>query len=359
MPRTPRRRPLGRLRRPLLALAVAALTSTATPLAARADTVWYATGAGGSGLQADGTVLKVEGRELVWQTKNGDQRRQPMTSIVKVRADGETDLNAAEDAFEAGKFDVAAAAYNKAATGSKKDWVKDRAVGRLVQAAERAGQFPLSASAFLQLAARDPQAAAERKPAVPADKAQVAKAIPEVERAFNQKPTDVVRGFLGELYIANGEADKAAKMLSTAPGAAKNPVIILTQAKAALAGKNYAGAIDAVEQNRALFTDPNLQVEALHAVADALAALAGNDPAKKQDAAIAYMRVAAHFGSRGGPLVADALAKTGKLLEEVGQPTEAAAVYKQLAEDPRYKGTKAATDAQANFDRLSKQSAKS
>lgn len=335
--------------------AVLTLAVAATPSVA--DTVWY--GSTGSAIAAEGTILRVEAGQLVWQDKgSGSQARRPLASIVKVKVDGETDLNAAEDAFEQGKFDAAAAAYNKAATASKKDWARDRAVTRLVQAAEKAGQFSLSASAFVQLAARDPAAAADKRPAVPADKAQVAKAIPDVERAFGQKPTDVVRAFLGELYIANGEAEKAAKILATAPGAAKNPVLVLTQAKAALAAKNYAAAIDAVEQNRPLFTDPALQVEALHAVADAKAALAGADPAKKQDAAIAYMRVAAHFGTRASPLVADALGKTGKLLEEVNQPAEAAAVYKQLAEDPKYKGTKAAADAQADFDRLQK-SAKS
>jgi hypothetical protein len=175
-----------------------------------------------------------------------------------------------------------------------------------------------------------------------------------VERAFAQKQTDLVRGFLGELYIANGEAEKATKLLAGAPAGARNPALVLAQAKAALATKNYAGAIEAVEQNKALFTDAQQQLEALHAVADAKAALAGADPAKKQDAAIAYMRVAAHFGSRGGPLVADALLKTGRLLEETGQPTEAAAVYKQLADDPRYKGSKPAADAQANLDRIQK-----
>ena len=359
MPRTLRSRPPGRFRRPLLALAVAALSAAVAALPASADTVWHSSGSGSGALQDEGTILKVEAGNLVWQGKGGSPAQRPMASIVKVRADGETDLNAAEDAFEAGKFDVAAAAYSKAATGSRKEWVKDRAVNRLVLAAEKAGQFALSASAFVQLAGRDPTAAADRKPAVPADKAQVAKAIPEVERALAAKPSDLVRGFLGELYIANGEADKAAKMLAATPGAARNPTIILTQAKAALAGKNYAAAAEAVERNRALFTDPALQVEALHAVAEARAGLAGTDPAKKQDAAIAYMRVAAHFGSRGGPLVADALAKTGKLLEEVGQPAEAAAVYKQLADDPRYKDTKPALDAKAAFDRLSKQSAKS
>lgn len=344
------RTPLNTFNR--LSLSVATLVIASLPSLGLADEVWY--GTGGSAIKADGTVLKVENGNLVWQSKtSGNQTQRPMDAIVKVLADGETALNAAEEAFETEKWDVAATNYDKAINSTRKEWVKDRAVFRLVAAAEKAGQFPLSAKAFVQLAARDPKQAEERKPAIPDDKAQVAKAIPDVERAFAARQTDQVRGFLGDLYIANGEPDKALKLLAGAPGADRNPVILLTQAKAALASKNYAGAADVIQKNRALFTDPSQQLDALYVLAETAAATAGNDPVKKQDAAIAYMRVVAHFGSRNSPQVLSSLMKAAALLEQIGQKTEAAAVYRQVAEDPKYKGSKAATDAKASYDRLS------
>lgn len=329
-----------------------ALAITATfPLAALADTIWY--GTGGSALKADGTILKVEDGNLVWQLKaTGNTVNRPLDVIVKVNADGESALNAAEDAYEAGKWADAANNYDRAITGTKKEWVKDRAVFRLVAAAEKDGQFPLSAKAFAQLATRYPIQAKDKKPAIPEDKAQIVRAIPDIERAFAAKQTDLVREFLGELYIANNEADKALRLLQGAPGADKNPGVQVMRATAALASKDYAGAADVINKNRALFTDPSHQLTALYTLAECAAATAGNDAAKKQDAAIAYMRVVAHFGSRNNPQVLSALLKAAKLLEEVGQAPEAAAIYKQVAEDPRYKGSKSATDAKSNYDRL-------
>jgi len=343
------RKPATRIQRACLSLAALALA--ALPSVLRADTVWY--GTGGSALKADGTVLKVENGNLIWQLKaTGSQTSRPMEAVVKVIADGETALNAAEEAFEAEKWDVAATNYDKAINTTKKEWVKDRAVFRLVPAAEKANQFPLSAKAFVQLALRDPKQAEERKPAIPDDKTQITKAIPDVERALATRQTDLVRGFLGDLYIANGEPEKALKLLAGAPGADQNPVILLTRAKAALSSKDYANAAGVIQKNRALFTDPNQQLDALYVLAESAAATAGNDPVKKQDAAIAYMRVVAHFGSRPNPQVLSSLMKAAALLEQVGQTAEAAAIYRDVSENAKYKGSKAAADAKAGYDRL-------
>ncbi|QOV90437.1 tetratricopeptide repeat protein [Humisphaera borealis] len=330
---------------------LAFLVATAIPSAGLADTIWY--GTGGAAIKAEGTVMKVEGGNLVWQNKStGNSTQRPLDAIVKVNADGEAALNAAEDAYEAEKWDVAATNYDKAISASRKDWVKDRSVFRLVAAAEKAGQFPLSAKAFVQLAARDPNQAKEKKPAIPDDKALIGRAIPDVERAFATKQTDLVREFLGELYIANSEPDKAMRLLAGAPGADKNPALLVMQANAALSTKNYAAASDVINKNKALFTDPTHQLTALYTLAECSAATAGNDPAKRQDAAIAYMRVVAHFSNKSSPMVLSSLLKAAKLLEDGGQATEAAALYKQVAEDPKFKGSKSAADAKANYDRL-------
>lgn len=346
MTRSPR--PLGRL------AAVAACSLALSPAGSLADTIWARSGAGGgsNALPVEGTILKAEAGRLQMQTRTqGNILERPLDQVVKIKADGEPALNEAEEAFEQGKWDAAAAGYDRALTGTRREWVKDRAAGRLLAAAERGGQFPLVASAYAQLAARDPAAAADRRPAVtPALKPQLPAAIAAVERAFAAKPTDAVRSFLGDLYLANGDLEKVNRLVP--PGGAKDPAIVAMQAKVALQGRNYAAAAQTVEQNRALFTTPDAQLDALHTLAEARAALAGNDPAKVQDAAIAYMRVVAHFGSRNSPLVADAMYKAAALLERTGQSAEAAALYKQVADDPRAKGTPVGVEAQKKHDQL-------
>ena len=340
-------RTVRRLARPA-ALAVAALCLA--PAALRADTVWTRTGAN-TPIPIEGTVTQIAEGKLQMQGKNGNLVTRPLDQVWRVKVDSEPALSEAEEAFEQNKFDVAAAAYDRALASTKKDWVRDRAAERLVVAAEKAGQFPLQAAAYAQIALRDPIGAADKKPVVPADKAQVAKAIPFVERAFATKATDPLRGFLGELYVAAERFDDLNKL--TPPGAAKDPAIIVLQATATAKKGNPAAAIQSIEQNKALITQPDQQFEALFTLAQAKEALAGTDPAKMQEAALAYMRVVAHFGTKNDPRVVDSLNRTAGLLERTGQPAEAATMYAQVAADPRAKARPGlAAEAQKNADRL-------
>jgi tetratricopeptide (TPR) repeat protein len=339
------------VRRLTRAAAVAALALS--PAALRADTVWTRSGTN-TPVPIEGTVTQIAEGKLQMQGKTGNAVTRPLDQVWRIKADTEPALSEAEEAFEQNKFDVAAAAYDKALQSTKKDWVKDRAADRLVVAAEKAGQFPLQAAAFAQVALRDPLGAADKKPLVPADKAQVLKAIPSVERAFAAKPTDLLRGFLGELYVAAERFDDLAKL--TPAGGAKDPGLIVLQASVAAKKGNPALAVQTIEQYKALIAQPDQQLEALYTLATAKEALAGTDPAKMQEAAVAYMRVVAHFGTRGDPRVAESLNKTAGLLERSGQPAEAAAVYAQVAQmaaDPRSKArTGLAAEAQKNADRL-------
>jgi hypothetical protein len=336
-----------------LARAAAVATLAAGPLAgvARADTVWTRTGTN-TPIAIEGTVQQITDGKLQMQGKNGNSVLRPIEQVWRIKADSEPALTEAEEAFEQSKFDVAAAAYDKALNTTKKDWVKDRAAERLVVAAERAGQFPLQAAAFVQIVLRDPLGAADKKPVVPADKDQALKAIPSVERAYTSKPSELLRGFLGELYVAGERFDDLNKLMPA--GAAKDPAILVLQASAMAKRGNPAGAIQQIEQNKAVITQPDQQLEALYTLAQAKEALAANDPAKAQEAALAYMRVVAHFGSRNDPRVVLSLNKTAGLLERSGQPAEAAALYAQVAADPRANKAQAglAAEAKKNADRL-------
>src|SRR3954471_21110543 len=91
-----------------LAVCILALASPAS-----ADTVTTTTGGTFSG-----NILKIEGGRLQMQSTSGNATERSMDTIAKIQADGEKDLNEAEDAFAAGKFDVAAAAYDRALSSS-------------------------------------------------------------------------------------------------------------------------------------------------------------------------------------------------------------------------------------------------
>ncbi len=318
-----------------------------SPIAVHADTIYSA-----SGTPTNGRILKIENGVLLMQTQTGNQVERQLDGVMKIKADNDPALTDAEEAFAAQKWDVAAAAYDRALTSTKNEWVKERAAPRLMLAASKVpNNFPVAANAYAQLALRDPVAAADRKPVVPADKAQVAKAIPLVERIFNTKQTDQLRGFLGEMYIANGDMARATALLNAIPAGSKSPTLALLQAKAAIATKNYPAAIAAIEQNKALFVMPDQQIDALYTLAEAKAATA-TDATKKQDAAIAYMRVVAHFNDRADIRVVESLMKTAALLEAIGQPTEAAGLYTQVAGDPRAKDTPMAAEAKKKADAL-------
>ena len=303
-------------------VAVAAIAMSSAPAAA-IDTVW----AGAGPMQV--TILRIENGKLVYQTKTGNPGERDLERVDKINAEGEAALNEAEDAFEAKKWDVAAKAYERAAN-SPKDWVKDRSANRLVAAARQSNNFPAMSAAFGILAVRDPTRAPQFRPTVVSDKAQVAAAIPGIQNALRAKPTsDLLKGFLAELYIVNGELPKAKTLLA----GSKTAELLAPLAKLQVGEKDYAGALATIENNRALFTTPELQADALFALAEAKAGLAGADPAKKQDAALAYMRVVAHFGTTHSPLVMRSLMRTAALLEEMNQFAEAVAVTQQVIEE--------------------------
>ena len=214
-------------------------------------------------------------------------------------------------------------------TASRKDWVKQYSTIRLVTAAEKSGKFSAAATAYAALVARDPKAAENAKPGIPEGKAELPGAINAVKTALGDaklKPEQksTLQAFLAELYIANGQpkeaealGGKAAAPTATGrahdaaagtpaargnappPAANKGQLDLKLQlAVASLKQKKYQEAIDAVDSVAASLTDPDQQADALFCVAEAKDGLAGDDAAKLKDAALAYMRVVAHFRSQ-------------------------------------------------------------
>ena len=90
-----------------------------------------------------------------------------MSKVQRLNVDNEPALNAAEEAFAAGKWDQAVDGYQTVIRATNKPWMKDWSSARLAEAGAKSGRFDAAATAYVNLVTKDPAAAANR-PAVPA-----------------------------------------------------------------------------------------------------------------------------------------------------------------------------------------------
>ena len=104
--------------------------------------------------------------------------------------------------------------------------------------------------------------------------------------------------------------------------------------------------INDIEANKAVFTEPAAQAEALYDLAKAKDAMAGSDPGKLQDAAIAYMKLVAHFSGKSvGTNAPAALLRVGAIEEQLKQTGEAIQIYQTLTNDKQFQGSVIAAEA--------------
>lgn len=352
-------------------LAVLLMTSSA----AVADTVWtIATGPNAKPFKRDRVKIeKMQGDALIFRSaaQNRASDPRPLKEIWRVEADGETALNNAEKAYTEDKWDQAIASYQKAVSSSGKDWVKQYATLRLLAAAEKSGKFSAAAAAFVTLVQTNPTIAASKKPDVPKDKkSEYPAAIESLKTALNDsrlKPAqkNALQAFLVELYIANGqlkEAEALGGQVADARPAGADPdagpsrsqlELKVQLAVASLKQKKYQETIDAIEAIADDLTEPERQAQAMFCLAEAKAGLAGNDPAALKEAALAYMRVVAHFkNDDGAPHVAESLLKTGVVLEQAKLLPDALAAYQAVQSE--YKNTPQAEEAAEGAARVRK-----
>ena len=364
---------------PLRRVAAALLSVALLASPALGDTVWtIAAGANAKPFKRDKMKIEdMKGDGLLFRSAAQDRPSdpKPLAEIWRIEVDGETALNAAEAAYTTGKWDDAVRGYQKAISASGKDWVKQYATLRMLSAAEKSGKFSAAAAAFVTLVQRDPATAAKRKPDVPKDKAELPAAITTIKTALGdgrlkaaQKST--LQAFLAELYVANGqlsEAEALGGQAGAAPatpgedgapapaaGANKGQVDLKLQlALASLQQKKYKEALAAIESISADLTAPEQQASAMFCIAEAEAGLAGDDPAALKEAALAYMRVVAHFkNDANAPHVAESLLKTGTVLEQAKLLPDALAAYQAVQAD--YKDSPHAEQAAAGAARVRK-----
>ena len=165
--------------RSILAL-VAAVVLPGTLL--RADTIILKSGTGT--LPVEGTIVSIDSSELVYTSASTDrQTHKPIDNVLQIKAANEPKLTAAEQAYADGKWSDAVTNYQAPLNSSSADWVKNRAMIRLIDAAAQSKQFAPQVSAFIELAKRDPANARAHRPDVKGIKAdQINAVVGDVEQ---------------------------------------------------------------------------------------------------------------------------------------------------------------------------------
>jgi TolA-binding protein len=314
------------------------------------------------------TGVKVTGISpagLSYMTAVGEPRTVPLTDVQKLAIDGQPGFNAAEDAYAARNFPAALDGYTAAlASGSAPDWLRGRAGQRLATVAHVQHRYDAQVAAYAALLAVDPASAAAARPAAPQpNDPYLDAAAANVTRALGLASQSAQRtALLGvqlDIYRARGDksgVNTTLQQLVAAGGAtpAEQAMLKLASADVALDAKQYAQAESAVQQNRALFTDPAQQVDALYVLAQARDGQATGTDALR-DVALAYMRVVTFGGELPDhPHVPESLLRAAQIEEKLGDANAAVTLYQQLATDRAYGSSPAAADAHLALDRLKK-----
>lgn len=347
------------------ALVIAWLCGLGVCGVARADSVFV-----GSIERKNASIKEIRGDALVFEINAREAEPVQLSRITKLVVNGETVFNAAEEDYLAGKFDAAVDGYQKTIRGTGKPWLKDWSAMRLIDAANKANRFDAAASAYIAALLKDPAAAARIKPTMPDAKSTfIDTAVTEANAALSapklsSEQKQALLTFLIELHRAKGNSKAAGEaveqLLQISAAAGNDPNakraladMKLSVARVALDARDYRKALETIESSRGVFIEPPQQCAAMLAIADAQFGLANQskDATALKDAALAYMRVVAHFKSLPQQTaVAEALLKTAVICEELGDPASAEALYQQVARD--YATAPAAVLANQNLQRL-------
>lgn len=335
------------------ALRLVAWIVCALPVAAMGDSIWLEN-TSGPPLFANARITRVE-KGSIYFLFNGNETSREVAKIGRIAVDDEPALTGAEEAFSRQKWDEAADGFERAARSSAKPWVREWASARLLEAAGKSGRFDAAVAGYIALVQKDPAAAAQAKPALPPGRSTyLDNGAQQIERTLSgARLSDEQRaqllGFLIEIQSARGDtaaANAAAARLDevlardpTNPAAARAQVRrTLQSAGQALAAGKFDQAIATLQTAGDTITEPTDQAEALFLIAEARLAQATAarppQPAQLQDAALAYMRVVAHFrDAPGRPRVAASLLKSASICAQLGDRDAALRLYDEVVRD--------------------------
>ena len=333
-----------------------------------ADTIWIGTLGVGQPLETPADVIGIERGELIYRLY-GNRTSKPLERIVRIAVDGQDEFNRAEEAFFVGEWADAAGAYDKVVRRASEDWVRRRAAERLVMAAASAGQFDRATEGYVTLADLDATAAVGREPEIAGDvpAEQLRAAAAAVRKAVDavgaeQKKTLLafllqIQNKLGDVEAAGRTVEQLGELLGDAvpadAGEADRRLFAETtlgRARLAMSRGEYGAARQIVDGGGDLFVDPQQQSDALMLLADVQAATGDGSRAAAFDAALAYMKIVAHFKRvPGSPNVAEALVRVAELHRDAGEPEAAERVLRQVVEE--YPTTAAAERARGLLER--------
>ena len=315
------------------------------------------------------TILLVKGDNLVFRTPGGEERERPLKNVFKINVTNDAALNAAEDAYAQKQFDKAIEGYQKVSRAGDA-WKVTWAVPRLLDAAGKANRFDAALAGYIGLAKVDPAAAATIRPTLPAKGSKfLDDAARDLDVAARGATKDGERqallSFLLDVHMARGDQAAAEttvdQLLKIAGTNANDPKLVgmvagirLGQARVAFEAKKYKDVAAAIDAAAPRLTDPKQQAEALYLRAEAQLGLAkADDRVAQLDAAIGFMRVAAHFRDvEGQPFVAQSLLRAADALQSAGDVAEARSLCQQV--NAEFAGTPFAAQATERLAKLPK-----
>jgi hypothetical protein len=310
-----------------------------------ADTLYFSDGSSLSNCD----VLRYAGDRLVYRAPTGPEVSRAAVDVVRIETPDAPAFSAGELAFAERRLDDAVDAYARAArTPDERPWLRQRGAMRLLQAAGATRRFDAAVDAFVALARVNPGAARELRPALPEARSTfLDTALGRLGVALRDASLgDAQREplLLFQLDIAGVRKDVPLTirtlqhlLLSSNPDervravAGKIVEDRLKSATALLARSDDQAALAQLTPVEALVTEPEQQARALYLLAECRGAAAARsrDAQASARAAVAYLRLVAHFPD--APLAGDAMLKAADLQQAAGDRAGAARLYGQFA----------------------------
>jgi TolA-binding protein len=310
-----------------------------------------------------------EGR-IVFSTASGNSVEKELSSVVAMTLDDEPQFNQAVQDYAAGHLDQAIDEFNQTIQNTDKPWLKAYCQPLLTDAANKSGRFDLAVQGYISLVLNQPKVADGIHLTVPAADSPyldgVAKALSDAANTSGistQQQGSLLSLLLDVDRVRKDAAgiDDAASKLTKIAGDGGNPAAEaaladakIAEARDAVTAKNFDGAVSIITGNGYLFVDVPHQADALYLLARAREgqAQAKDDAAAWQDAAIAFMRVAADFkDAPGSPHVANSLLDTARILDaHLNEAGKALRLYQSIA--AQYPQSPAAETAAKEISRL-------
>lgn len=291
------------------------------------------------------TILRSKDKSLVFRTGSGTESNIEFEKIARITVGADPILSDGDDAYVLGNFESAVDAYLKAIR-TNEGWKVTYITPRLAKSAEKTRRFDAALAAYIGYAQTDPPAAIANKPTLPAKGSKLLdEAAKQLETATRAVSDNGVRQALLSLTLdvqmARGDqaaAEATANQLTSLSGDQSDPRVAamlvgikLDQAAVEVAAGRFERVGPLINPVRSKLTEPAQQARALFLLAQASRGSAGNDKTKLLDAAIAFMRVAAHFDRVDGrPLVGESLLEAARINRDIDDVKAARMLLDQI-----------------------------